>query len=72
LVFNSPISNASFSRFFTTQTYGTHHFCFINKNSQSKKVSLQISIGKQAKDFGSITDGDEFINVMRNDVAIAE
>lgn len=47
------INSGAFLKSITTQRYGTHYFCFLNNADYSTKVSMQIAIGKRAKDYGS-------------------
>lgn len=57
-IISQEIVNMGFTRSLTTQKYGTHHFCFLNRGDLSNKISVQISIGKHANDYGSAAGGD--------------
>jgi hypothetical protein len=53
-----------FTKSFTAQRYGTHHFCFLNHQDQANKISLQIAIGKYANDYGSAVGADLFVGTL--------
>ena len=60
-----------FTKSFTTQRYGTHHFCFLNRQDEPSKISLQIAIGKHANDYGSAVGADLFVGTLENQAKIA-
>ena len=61
-----------FTKSVTTQRYGTHRFCFINRDSIAHKISMQIVAGKQANDYGSAVDGEDLIGALQNQAKIAQ
>lgn len=62
----------AFTRSITTQRYGIHHFCFYNHGTQKSKIAVQISIGSQANDYGSVSlSGDNLIGSLVNQGRIA-
>jgi len=71
-VFGVSLESIKYSRSLTTQKYGTHYFCFINKDQTKAKVTFQIAIGKHANDYGSAVDGDDLIGALSNQARIAE
>jgi hypothetical protein len=71
-ILNDPINNMGYTKSVTTQRYGTHHFCFLNKGRSSEKVSMQIAIGKHANDYGSAVGGDDLIGALANQAKIAQ
>ena len=62
----------AFTRSFTTQRYGSHYFCFYNKANFESRIGFQISIGKQAGDFGSAVEGDDLMGALSNQARIAQ
>jgi len=54
----------AFTRSFTTQRYGSHNFCFTNFGIYQSRIGIQISIGKQAGDFGSAVEGDDLMGAL--------
>jgi len=66
------IDNNQMTKSVTTQTYGTHYFCFTNKGAYNSKVTMRISIGRRANDYGSLRDNKDFIGSLKNQADIAE
>lgn len=71
-VFNEHIFNMGYTKSITTQRYGTHYFCFLNKDAYPSKISLQIAAGKHANDYGSAVGGDDLIGALGNQARIAQ
>ncbi len=71
-ILTENIVNMGFTKSFTTQRYGSHNFCFLNQESASSKIGLQIAVGKHANDYGSAVGGDDLIGALGNQAKVAE
>lgn len=65
------VNRIAFTKSFTTQKYGIHHFCFQNLGERAS-IAFQVTIGHRAKDYGSTAGGDELLGSLRNQGSIAE
>jgi len=66
------IDKMAFTRAFTTQRYGNHNFCFFNHGTYESRIGFQISIGKQAGDYGSAVESDDLMGALQNQANLAE
>lgn len=71
-VVTMDLNRMGFTKSLTTQRYGLHKFCFYNGGDSKQTVALQISIGSQANDFGSLAESDELMGALVNQGRIAE
>jgi hypothetical protein len=71
-VLSESIFNMGWTKSFTTQRYGSHYFCFLNRGEQKDKISMQIAVGKHANDYGSAVGGDDLIGALGNQARIAQ
>lgn len=72
VVFAQPVGPEGFSRSITTQKYGTHSFCFVNRGEQPSRVRIQIAVGKHANDYGSSVGSEDLVGSLQNQARIAE
>jgi hypothetical protein len=71
-IISEPIINMGYTKSVTTQRYGTHHFCFLNRATDKTKINMQIAVGKHANDYGSAVGGDDLIGALSNQARIAQ
>ena len=68
---SQSLNNIGFTRSVTTQRYGNHYFCLLNPSSAPSTASIQLAIGKHARDFGSSHDNSDMVGALKSQARIA-
>lgn len=71
-----PIHNAEssekFSYSFTTQNFGIYRFCLTNMGVSTSSVWFELLSGYRAKDYGSHTESQDYVDSIGNQARIAD